>query len=254
MCILGSALKKLFEVTVFLAILSQAGPAVATSQSDKSITILATDYPPFEMAEPVEGLSGFDYEVVIEAFARTGWKVRISFVPWKRAVAEVRAGNAAGVLSCAYRAQREEFAYYSDQLSNTIDGVYFRSGFASDPVSSHTDLIGTKVGAVTGYSTHAKLTDFGIDPIDIPDDEAGIKMLELGRLDYFLNGRQATDFLIKRLGLTGQFGFWTIADKPLYLCLSKAYPASKLLLENFNKGLAEVKADGTYAFIHAKYQ
>jgi len=251
---LGTVFRKLFEVTAILALFSQAVPAFAASQSDKSITILATDYPPFEMAEPVEGLRGFDYEVVIEAFARTGWKVGITFVPWKRAVAEVRAGNAAGVLSCAYRAQREEFAYYSDQLSRTTDGVYFRTGFAVEPISSHADLIGKKVGAVTGYSTHAKLTDFGIDPIDIPDDEAGIKMLELGRLDYFLNGRQATDFLIKRLGLSGQFGFSTIADKPLYLCLSKAFPASNLLLEDFNKGLAEVKADGTYAFIHAKYQ
>ncbi|MCK7612132.1 substrate-binding periplasmic protein [Roseibium sediminicola] len=188
-------------------------------------------------------MSGFDYEVVIETFARTGWLARIAFVPWKRAVAVVPAG----LLSCAYRAQREEFAFYSEQLSSTTDGVYYRSDFADDQNSSHADLIGKKVGAVTGYSTHAKLTDFGIDPIDIPNGEAGIKMLEHGRLDNFLNGRQATDFLIKWLGLSGRFRFSIMADKPLFLCLSKAFPLSNLLLEDFNKGLAEVKADGTYA-------
>jgi len=250
----GTFFRRLFQLNILLVFLSPANATLANAADKSSLTILASNYPPFEMVEPIEGLSGFDYEVTIEAFARTGRRAQIAFVPWKRAIAQVRAGTAAGVLSCAYRAQREEFAYYSDQLSSSTDGVFFRVGFAADPLSNHTDLIGKKVGAVTGYTTHAKLTDFGIVPIDIPSDEAGLKMLEIGRLDYFLNGRQATDFLIKRLGLTGQFGFAAIADKPLFLCLAKDFPGSKHLLEDFNKGLAEVKADGTYALIHAKYK
>jgi len=251
---LGQAFKKLHKLLILVLLLAQTEPLSAAPGTGKSLTILATDYPPFEMEVPVEGLSGFDYEVVIEAFARTGWNAKIVFVPWKRAVAEARAGNAAGLLSCAYRAQREEFFLYSDQLSSSTDGVYYRREFAADPISTHTDLIGKKVGAVTGYSTYAKLTDFGIEPIDIPNDEAGIRMLEVGRLNFFLNGRQATDFLIKLLGLSGRFDFAVIADKPLFLCLSKSFPNSEGLLLDFNKGLAEVKADGTYAFIHAKYQ
>lgn len=249
----GAFLKRLipFAITAVL-VQTCAGPLAAADKN--TLTLLATHYPPYEMEDPVEGLSGFDHDVVIEAFARTGWRANIVFVPWNRAVAEVRAGNVAGVLSCAYRAQREEFAFYSEQLSSSTDGVFFRRSQPEADISAHTDLAGRKVGAVSGYTTHAKLADFGIDPIDVPDDEAGIRMLDIGRLDYFYNGRQATEFLVKQLGLSGRFDFATISDKPLFLCLSKAFPNSETILRDFNRGLAAVKADGTYAMIHARYK
>ncbi|MCK7612131.1 hypothetical protein [Roseibium sediminicola] len=52
MCTLGTVFQNQIEATVLVAVLGLAGPAFATPQPDKSITILATGYPPFEMAEP----------------------------------------------------------------------------------------------------------------------------------------------------------------------------------------------------------
>ncbi|MES0879054.1 substrate-binding periplasmic protein [Roseibium sp. SCP14] len=226
----------------------------ANTENRPEITITASNYPPFEIAEPIDGLNGFDHEVVSEAFRRVGQPVRIVFLPWNRAIMEVKSGTAAAILSCAHRKQREEFFYYSDLLSTSTDGVYHRGGHPSGHIRNASDLIGERVAAVDGYSSFLKLRDMGIAPYSVPDDETGIKMLRLGRFDYFYNGKQATDFMISQSGDPGMFEFISFAEKPLYLCLSKVFPGAIKLLAEFNRGLAAVKADGTYALIHAKYK
>jgi len=229
-------------------------PVQAEETDGRRVTLLAADYPPYDIANPTEGLYGFDYEVVSEALTRQGWQVNIVFLPWKRALSELKSGDAAGLISCAHRTQREEFALYSDQISSNTHGVFYRKEFPAKDVATAEDLAGENVGAVEGYATLAGLKDAGAAPFPVPDDEAGIRMLEVGRIDYFYNGRQATDYLIKQLGLTGRFDFVTISDTPLYVCLSRSFPEVKRLLADFNRGLADVKADGTYALIHARYQ
>lgn len=229
-------------------------PAQAEQPDVRQVTFLAADYPPYEIADPTEGLHGFDYEVVSEALTRQGWQVKIVFLPWNRAISELKTGNAAGLISCAYRPQREEFALYSDQISSNTHGVFYRKGFPAKDLATAEDLVGENVGAVEGYATLAGLKDAGAKPFPVPDDEAGIRMLEVGRIDYFFNGRQATDYLIKQLGLAGNFQFVTITDTPLYVCLSRSFPEVERLLADFNRGLAAVKSDGTYALIHARYQ
>ena len=224
------------------------------TQDRSEITITAANYPPFEIADPIDGLTGFDHEVVTEAFRRVGQPVRIVFLPWNRAIMEIKSGEAAAVLSCAHRAQREEFAFFSDQLSTSTDGIYYRRDHEAKKVKSVDELKDQRVAAVNGYSSFLKLRDLGMEPHSVPDDETGLKMLRLGRFDYFYNGKQATDFLISQSGQTGLFKFISLSEKPLYLCLSKAYPGAGQLLDDFNKGLAAVKADGTYALIHAKYK
>ncbi len=246
--------RRFIQFILALACLSYAGSSGSSAAPKNVLRLVASDYPPFEMARPDEGLSGFDYEVVTKSFEITGYRTHIRFMPWNRAIAEVESGKAAAVLSCAYRAQRQEFALYSDQISSSTDGVFYRKDHIAPEVTTITDLIGRSVAAVQGYATHSRLQDIGANPIGVPDDAAGLKMLEVGRFDYFFNGRQATDFRIRQLGMSGKFDFSATEDKPLFLCISKAYPEAERILADFNRGLSILKADGTYALIHAKYQ
>ncbi|MEM9632739.1 MAG: transporter substrate-binding domain-containing protein, partial [Pseudomonadota bacterium] len=186
-----------------------------STQNRSVITITASNYPPFEFAEPIDGLNGFDHEVVMEAFRRVGQPVRIVFLPWNRAIMEVKSGAAAAVLSCAHRAQREEFVFYSDLLSTSTDGVYYRKDHTAKQFRSARELLGEHIAAVDGYSSHLKLRDLGLEPYSVPDDETGIKMLRLGRFDYFYNGKQVTDFLISQSGQSGLFKFIPLSEEPL---------------------------------------
>lgn len=227
-------------------------PALAAQKNE--VTILAVDYPPFEMKEPIDGLRGFDHEVVVEAFKRKGLTATILFLPWTRAVSDTENGRAPGLLSCGYNEQRGQHYYFSAPISQETYGLFFRRGFPEPPVSRFEDVPGLNLAGIAGYTATERLKSLGAELTEVQTDATALKMLALGRFDYLYSGRQANDFLILRLGMTGIFDFKEVESVDYHLCFSKTYPGSDELLRIFNEGLAEVRSDGTYSRIHAKYR
>jgi len=226
----------------------------AAAFGDGPVRILAMHYPPFEMSAPVEGLRGFDHEVVEEVFRRKNLSTEIVYVPWTRAVSDTRNGLSPALLSCARSPERANDFHFSAPISRDTYGLYHRQGQDLSHIRQLEDLIGHRVASVHGYVSLAKLHEIGADPVEVPSETTGFKMLGLGRIDFLYTGKEATDFHMKQHGVSGQFGFKEIGYLEYHLCLSKKYPGSKSLLLLFNDGLEEVKADGTYQLIHARYR
>ncbi|MCK7615639.1 transporter substrate-binding domain-containing protein [Roseibium sp. CAU 1639] len=206
------------------------------------------------MSEPVDGLRGFDHEVVEEVFRRKGLAAEIIYVPWTRAMSDTKNGLSPVLLSCARSEERAEYFHFSEPISRDTYGLYFRRGFELPEISGLSDIIGQRVASVHGYVSLAKLHEIGADPIEVPSETTGFKMLALSRIDFLFSGKEATDFFLKQSGMSGEFDFHEIEYLEYHLCLSKKHPEAGALLQPFNDGLAEVKADGTYQLIHARYR
>lgn len=245
----GGLLNQLGLIMILLAAIPFNGSALSADV----ITVLAVDYPPFELENPVDGLHGHDHEVVLEAFQRKGLPAEIIYMPWTRAVSDSRNGLSPGLLSCAYNDDRAQVYYFSDPISTDVYGLYYRRGFQPDSIRNFNDLRGKSVAAVAGYIGFEALAKAGVDPIDVRSDIEGLKMLKLGRFDYLYSGKPANDFHIMQLGMSEDFDFLELQGWDQHLCLSKAFPGAQDLLKVFNEGLAEIKADGTYQAIHARY-
>ena len=239
-------------LAVFLVIMLV--PASLQARNSEPFTILAVNYPPFEMSEPVNGLQGFDHEVVVETFHRMGMDAQIIYVPWTRAVSDTVNGLSPALLSCARNAERERDFLLSTPISRDTYGLYYRKGFEPPPISRIEDVIGQSVASVSGYVSLAKLVEIGADPIEVRSEAAGFQMLAVGRFDFLYSGKQATDFQIMQLGMSGQFGFIETENWDYHLCFSKNYARSSELVDRFDAALAEVRADGTYDRIHARYR
>lgn len=243
-------LAHILTIAMLAACLWRATPA----RAGETVTILAVDYPPFEMSEPVNGLHGFDHEVVVEAFSRAGLDARVVYVPWTRAVSDTTNGLSEALLSCARNGEREKVYLFSKPISQDTYGLYYRKDFDLPDIRTLEDVVGHSVASVSGYASLAKLVEIDADPIEVPSETAGFKMLALNRFDFLYSGRQATDFQIMQLGMSGQFGFVETENWDYHLCFSRRHPRSKDLLPLFNTGLAELRADGTYQKIHARYR
>jgi len=240
-------------LALMLALLVSSN-AAANQEAGAEAVILAVHYPPYEMSEPVDGLHGFDHEVVIEAFRRTGVEAQVVYVPWTRAVSDTTNGLSPALLSCARNAERTRVYLFSDPISQDTYGLYYRKDYKPPDILKLEDVIGQSVASVSGYASLAKLQEIGADPIEVRSEAAGFQMLALGRFDFLYSGRQATDFQIMQHGMTGQFGFVETENWEYHLCFSKKHPQTSELLPLFNKGLAEIRADGTYQEIHARYR
>ena len=70
------------------------------------------------MEQAIDGLRGFDYEVATEVFTLLGYKIEVKFLPCKRVLQYAKLGKTLGVLTCAYRKDRENFLIFPIQSAN----------------------------------------------------------------------------------------------------------------------------------------
>lgn len=236
-------------------IIFSAGLTNTVSADHKQSTIiLATNYPPFDIAEPVDGLHGFDHEVAVEAFQRKGIDATIAYVPWSRAVKDTENGHYPALLTCASTTERAEHYRFSDPISGERYGIYAREGFPIFQLNEIPHLSGYSVASVLEYAPNQELEAVGADLVDVPSDTIGFKMLGLGRVDFLYTGEAAGNYLIKSLGMENTLQFAPFVIWNYHLCFSRKHPEGESLRKLFNEGLAEIKADGTYDAIHAKYR
>ncbi|WP_420417326.1 substrate-binding periplasmic protein [Pacificispira sp.] len=243
-----------FAGMIAVVLISAMGPHAAAQETLRTIPITAEDYPPYEMAEPVNGLRGFDYEVVSEAFARMGYSAEIEFLPWSRALLKVQLGQTSAALTCAYVPEREIYILYSDPISEFTSGFFVRWEYDGPAPTTLEDLRGQRTASVDSYESLGALRKAGLDPISAPNPASAVRMLMAKRFDYLYLSRESTEFVLRDLGLSGRVRFHPIDRQSFHLCFSRAYAGSETLAQDFNATLAAMRADGTYDAIHAKYR
>ena len=237
---------------IFIALSLTITQSIA--ETKQPISLATEHYPPYVMEQPINGLRGFDYEVVTEAFLLLGHEIEVNFFPWKRVLLYAKLGKTVATLTCAYRKDREDFLLYSDPISEFTSGFYVRKDFNGPQAFSFENIKGQRIGSVVGYDSFNELEDVGLKPIRANNTKAGIGMLVGKRFDYLYLAQQSTDFIIKQMGLTDQLDFHPISRKNYHLCFSKNHPQVEAIIEAFNTALIDLKKSGRYQAIHNKYR
>ncbi len=238
---------------ILIALLS----ITSLARADETVlTIQAVDYPPYEIENPgSDGLLGFDVEVVVEAFKRVGMSAKVEFRPWKRSLRMAERGTAVAVLSCAKTEDRDLYLYYSDPISAVTNAYVASKDYSGEEPLTITDGKGLKVVVVGGYSLANDLDKANVAYHPAPDDKSALNILLRRNYDFFYSPREFTEYMAVKLSIADQLQYFEVHGQlNLHLCFSQKWPNSVALHEMFNKGLAEIRADGTYDAIHAKYQ
>ena len=68
---------------------------------------------------------GYTTEIIVEAMARVGYKVKIKWLPWNRAVSLATKGVYDGLGACYHNEQRAKNFLYTDSLGDT-QTVFFK--------------------------------------------------------------------------------------------------------------------------------
>jgi len=110
------------------------------------------------------------------------------------------------------------------------------------------------VGVVLGWAQHKKMDAVGAETTVFRTEELLFRDLLKGRVDYAYLSYQSSGYRALTLGLSEQLRAVKLKETQLYLCFSRQWQGVETLLEQFNRGLAEVQSEGTYDRIHAKYR
>lgn len=224
---------------------------------EKTLVAAADPWPPFvDKNNPTDGLS---LEIVRAAYATQGYTVKMEYVPWARAEQEVKEGKFDILPDTWMTEKRKAYLMYSEPYAfNKVKFIKVKG----DPFEYNglASLEGKTLGTVRGYGygdEFLSATNFRRD--EVVDIITNIKKLtaDSKRIDLTLEdeivarsviSKESPD-LLEKIEFTNN----SLSENALHVTVGLAHPRHKEIIEAFNKGLAEIKANGTYAKTLANY-
>lgn len=230
--------------------------ASAPAPAPAKVYVVGTDaaYAPFESQNEKGEIVGFDIEVVQAIAKKAGIEVKFVNTPWEGIFNALGQGDRDMVVSAV--TITEERKGTMDFSAPYFDAQQLIAVKETSKVAKFADLKKLKVGVQTGTTGDEAVTKLlGKTSTNIKRFEStplALKELEAGGVDAVVadNG-----VVIHYVANNPGGKFKTVADKEFVpeqygIALKKG---NTELLEKINKGLADIKADGTYDAIFSKY-
>lgn len=219
-----------------------------TFAAEKVSIVAEDDWYPY-CADKGGKAEGLAVDIVTEAFKAAGVEVSYKIMPYSRCMEETKKGTEVGCFDSTWMPEYNASYHKTNEYLFEADiGIYAGIDSKKDGLKVK-DLEGKTVGITNGYEYGA---EFGANQAIKKDlantDLLGMKKLSAGRIEYALFYTKVADYLMKQNGdIKGkikQVGLVT-TDK-LYLAFSKANKDGKKFADLLDKGLSEIKKNGTY--------
>lgn len=237
-----------FFIVIFSVVYCNAG--------DKVITAACDPWAPFvDPSEPGEGIS---LVIIRAAFKTQGYTVEMHYVPWARAEDGVKKGKYDILPPTWMTEARKAFLLFSEPYA--VNQIKFIKR-ADDPFEYEglESLTGKKIGIVRGYG----YGDAFLKADNFVRDEANQFIMNIKKLTSSQKRIDLAieDEIVARVKIAKEdpelltkirFTQNALSTNNLYVASGLANPRHKEIIDAFNKGLAEIKANGTYQEIMAK--
>ncbi|XLY88489.1 substrate-binding periplasmic protein [Ectopseudomonas mendocina] len=203
--------------------------------------------------ERVEGMSA---DIVRAAFAASESPMELAPYPYSRCMELTRSGSLAGCFNTTPDAHiRAEFLLPQQELFS--DDILLW-GHAGEAAIDDLDAIrGKRVAVTIGYTYGEHFDGYAdIQRIPVRRDINGFLMLQRDRVDYVIAFRGTTEALLRdNPALLGAFKALARVHRPrLYLSFSRHHPQAADLLRDFDRGMRQIRQNGTYQRILADWK
>jgi polar amino acid transport system substrate-binding protein len=228
----------------------------ASAPAPAKVIVVGTDaaYAPFESQNEKGEIVGFDIDIVKAIAAKAGIEVKFVNTPWEGIFNALAQGDRDMVVSAVtITDERKQTMDFSEPYFDAQQLIAVRN---DSRVKSFQDLRKLKVGVQTGTTGDEAVTKL------LGKTSTAIKRFESTPLALKELESSGVDAVVADNGVVVHYvannpggNFKTVADKAFVpeqygIAIKKG---NAELLGNINKGLADIKADGTYAKIYAQY-
>jgi ABC-type amino acid transport substrate-binding protein len=221
----------------------------------KVISLATTEWPPYVSQNLAN--NGFASEIITKAFARVGYTVALSFMPWKRALWKVEAGHYDAAYPAYYSEERARIYALSKPFSAGPLGFYKRK---DRDLSYQTlrDLQPYRIGVVRGYVSTSDFDAADFLEKDIADNDAqNLRKLLKGRVDLIvidkLTAKHLLNTTIPEGGRQLEFLNPPLAENLIHVLFSRRTKDYENIRHGFHRGLQQILEDGTIQQILEKH-
>lgn len=223
--------------------------------SEKTLEIVADNYPPYYGEDLPNG--GVLTEIIVEAFRRTGYELKIKWVPWKRAVEGAKAGKYDGIYTLWYRDERTAWFAYSDPIPPASETGFYKSREKDISFETFEDLKPYTIGVGRGYVRPPGFDEASLTTSLAKDDEENLRKLRKGRVDLALTDKIVAKYIIDT-NMPDAISDLEWLPPALHVetnhfAISRKAKDFNMKLADFNRGLTALVADGTLQAIIAEH-
>ena len=233
----------LLRAVLIASLLFAAPPLLA-----RDVSMLTLNWAPHYAADlPEQGLTT---ALVRAAFRAGGHSAEIDFVPWSRALKEVEEGKADIVMGAYYNEERTQKYIYSDVIYHLNLGLIARPGIDRSRYESLRELSEYTIGVARGFANSEEFDAATyLDKQVASTPLLNIRKLFRGRIDMAVMNFDLFRYEARKEGFC--ISDATFMDPPLsteglYVMASRNIPDGEQLIQDFNRGLATIRANGEF--------
>ena len=233
--------------------------AASTEATESTVYTIATDtaFAPFEYTDESGTLVGVDMDILAAVAADQGFEYTVDSVGFDAALQSVQSGQSDGVIAgMSITDERKEIFDFSDPY---YDSTVCCAVAADGEITSLEDLSGKNVAVKTGTQSKdwadSIAEQYGFTTTEFADSDVMYQDVLAGNsaacfedtpvMGYAISSGNVKLQIISEVDSTSDFA------TPYGFAVKKGESAE--LLQKFNAGLANIKANGTYDQILAKY-
>ena len=253
-------MKKLISMALALVMcagLAACGNKTENNDADGKKFVIATDkgFSPFEFQDAEGNIVGIDMDILKAIAEDQGFTYDLQYVGWDAAIAACQAGQADGMIAGAsITDERKESGWiFSEGYYDATQGM----AVAKDSdITGFADLKGKKVAVKNGtmsnqYAESIK-GEYGFEVVTFSTSPDMYQAVIGGQVDACVDDTPILKYNIKTGELDMKFVEGT-ENEPAQYGFAIFDAKNQELVDLFNAGLENIKADGTYDKIIATY-
>lgn len=223
---------------VILYILLIPGFSIAETQ----IHFATDSFPPYYYEED-STLKGVQYELAKAVFDKMDTQIKITFMPWKRAVLIAEAGKVDGVFGVTKTEERQKWLIYPEEPLMLVTLTIFKR--ADDPFTytGVSSLKGKTVGVIKGYSYGEAFDNSTLfKKEEVKNIGQNFRKMLLGRVDLVAGYSVVGKHILKSMALEDRIvsSQQAIHVTPIYVGFTRK-PGHLQISEEFARMLKEYK-------------
>ncbi|WP_372875615.1 substrate-binding periplasmic protein [Pseudomonas sp.] len=227
-------------------------PLAVTAQT---LRLVADPWPPFNDQTLLN--NGVASDLVSSALARAGYATTYAQAPWERAVHGLQRSDYDVLINAWYTEERASFGYFSQPYLINRIRLLRRKGSAIR-FEQLSDLYIQRIAVVRGYAYSA---EFNSDPrlykVGVGNFASAARMLQAKRVELTLEDEFVARYHFARelseIRDELEFVARPLSENGLHILIRRSHPDHQQIAEAFDRAIAAMRADGSYAAILARH-
>lgn len=202
--------------------------------------------------------NGLTTALVKAAFKAAGHNAEVEFIPWKRALKEVKEGLHDVVMGAYFNEERAKTYHMSDPIYSLDLVLIARPGLGINKYDSLEDLKEYRIGISRGFANSDAFdaADY-LDKHIATTPTLNIRKLFRGRIDLAVMNYDLFRYNANREGFcVGNVEYLEppLATPFLHIMASREIGDGRKIIDDFNNGLKAIKDSGEYLRIFSRFR